>query len=57
VDGKTHLKELVEFLDGRHPEVAKGLAEKKQLDDGLRKQIDAALKEFRELFQAEDQKA
>ncbi len=52
-----YMKELVEFLDGRHPEIAKGLAEKKQLDDGLRKQIDAALKEFRELFQAEGEKA
>jgi F-type H+-transporting ATPase subunit alpha len=48
-----YLKELVEFLDGRHPEIAKGLAGKKQLDDDLRKQIDAALKEFRELFQGE----
>src|SRR5512147_1100481 len=52
-----YLKELVEFLDGRHPEIARGLAEKKQLDDGLRKQLDAALKEFRELFQAEGEKA
>jgi F-type H+-transporting ATPase subunit alpha len=52
-----YLEELVEFLDGRHPEIAKGLAEKKQLDDALRKQLDAALKEFRELFQAEGEKA
>ncbi len=52
-----YLKELVEFLDGRHPEIVRGLAEKKQLDDGLRKQIDTALKEFRELFQAEGEKA
>jgi F-type H+-transporting ATPase subunit alpha len=52
-----YLKELVEFLDGRHGEIAKALTEKKQLDDGLRTQLDAALKEFRELFQAEGEKA
>ena len=48
-----YMKELMEFLDGRHPEIAKTIAEKKALDDGIRKQLDAALKEFRGIFQAE----
>jgi F-type H+-transporting ATPase subunit alpha len=48
-----YMKELLEFLDGRHPEIGKTIAEKKALDDGIRKQLDAALKEFRGLFQAE----
>jgi len=48
-----YMTELLEFLDGRHPEIAKTLAEKKALDDGLRKSLDAALVEFRGLFQAE----
>jgi F-type H+/Na+-transporting ATPase subunit alpha len=48
-----YMKELVEFLDGRHPEIAKSIAEKKALDDGIRKALDAALREFRGVFQAE----
>ncbi len=48
-----YVKELVEFLDGRHPEIAKTIAEKKALDDGIRKSLDAALKEFGGIFQAE----
>ena len=48
-----YMEELVEFLDGRHPEIGKAIAEKKALDDGIRKQLDAALKEFRGLFQFE----
>jgi F-type H+-transporting ATPase subunit alpha len=47
-----YLRELVAFLDGRHPEVAKKIAEKKQLDDEVKKSLDAALKEFRGIFQA-----
>jgi F0F1-type ATP synthase alpha subunit len=46
------MKELLAFLDGRHPEIAKSIAEKKQLDDGVKKSLDAALKEFRGIFQA-----
>src|SRR5512141_369956 len=30
---QRYMKELSEFLDGRHPEIAKKIAEKKQLDD------------------------
>jgi F-type H+/Na+-transporting ATPase subunit alpha len=48
-----YTKELIEFLDARHPDVAKSIAEKKALDDGIRKALDAALKEFRGIFQAE----
>jgi excinuclease ABC subunit C len=47
------VSELVEFLDGRHPEIARTIAEKKALDDALRKALDAALVEFRGIFQAE----
>jgi F-type H+-transporting ATPase subunit alpha len=46
-------KELLEFLDGRHPEIGRSIAEKKALDDGIRKSLDAALKEFSGIFQAQ----
>jgi F-type H+-transporting ATPase subunit alpha len=51
-DVTRYMKELLEFLGGRHPEIGKTIAEKKALDDGLKKQLDAALKEFRGVFQA-----
>jgi F-type H+-transporting ATPase subunit alpha len=47
-----YMKELNEFLDARHPGVVKAIAEKKALDDGIRKDLDAALREFRGIFQA-----
>jgi F-type H+-transporting ATPase subunit alpha len=47
------MKELLEFLGARHPEVSKKIVEKKALDDGIRKELDAALEEFKGVFQAE----
>ncbi|HZZ86405.1 MAG TPA: F0F1 ATP synthase subunit alpha [Anaeromyxobacteraceae bacterium] len=47
-----YMRELTEFLDNRHPEIGKSIVEKKQLDDGIKKSLDAALTEFREVFQA-----
>jgi F-type H+/Na+-transporting ATPase subunit alpha len=47
-----YMTELLAFLDGRHPEIARTIAEKKQLDDGVKKSLDAALKEFGGIFQA-----
>jgi F-type H+-transporting ATPase subunit alpha len=52
-DVARYMRELLEFLDGRHPEVARSIAEKKALDDGIRKSLDAALKEFGSVFQVE----
>jgi F-type H+-transporting ATPase subunit alpha len=51
VDVQRYMKELVEFLDARHPEIGKKIVEKKQLDDEVRKLLDAALVEFKDLFQ------
>jgi F-type H+-transporting ATPase subunit alpha len=48
----AYMKELLAFLDGRHADIAKKIAEKKQLDDEVKKALDAALKEFRGVFQA-----
>ncbi len=48
-----YIKELVEFLDSRHPEIAKQLLEKKAIDDGLKAAINKALVEFRDVFQVE----
>src|SRR5512136_296384 len=48
-----YMKELIEFLSARHPAVGKKLIEKKALDDGLRKDLDAALEEFKGVFQIE----
>jgi F-type H+/Na+-transporting ATPase subunit alpha len=49
---QRYMKELLEFLDARHPGVAKSIAEKKALDDGIRKSLDQALVEFRGIFKA-----
>jgi F-type H+/Na+-transporting ATPase subunit alpha len=48
-----YMKELVEFLDARHAELVRKVAERKQLDDEVKKGLDAALTEFRGIFQAE----
>ena len=48
-----YMRELVAFLDARHPEIGRKIAEKKQLDDDLKKALDAALVEFKGIFQAE----
>jgi F-type H+-transporting ATPase subunit alpha len=42
--------ELSQFIEARHPHVFRGIAEKKQLDDQLRGQLDAAVKAFAEDF-------
>jgi len=48
-----YMKELLEFMAARHADVSKDILEKKALDDGIRKRLDAALTEFRGIFQAE----
>jgi F-type H+/Na+-transporting ATPase subunit alpha len=45
-------QELYRFAESRHPGVLGGIAEKKALDDGLKAQINAMLKEFGEQFAA-----
>jgi F-type H+-transporting ATPase subunit alpha len=47
------MKELLEFLAARHPEIGKKIQEKKALDDGIRKDLDTALEEFKGVFQFE----
>jgi F-type H+-transporting ATPase subunit alpha len=48
-----YMKELLEFLAARHPEIGKKIQEKKALDDGIRKDLDTALEEFKGVFQFE----
>ena len=48
-----YMKELMEFLDARHPELGKSIAEKKALDDGIKAGLNKALVEFRGIFKAE----
>src|SRR6185437_3512564 len=38
--------ELYKFIETRHPQVLRGIVEKKQLDDQLKGALDAAVKEF-----------
>src|SRR5687767_12342019 len=45
-DLRTFETELYAFLETRHSEVLRGIAEKKQLDDELKGAVEAALKEF-----------
>jgi F-type H+/Na+-transporting ATPase subunit alpha len=44
--------ELYSYLDARHPQVLKGIATKKQLDDELKGALNAAVKEFATDFAA-----
>jgi F-type H+-transporting ATPase subunit alpha len=51
-----YMKELSEFMHGRHPEVGKAILEKKQLDDAVKGMLNAALAEFKDVFVAEEVK-
>jgi F-type H+-transporting ATPase subunit alpha len=48
-----YMREVVEFLDGRHPGIGRKIAEKKAIDDDTRKALDAALQEFKGIFRTE----
>jgi F-type H+-transporting ATPase subunit alpha len=48
-----YMRELMEFLDARHPDLAKTIAEKKALDDGIKASLNKVLAEFRGIFQTE----
>ncbi len=48
-----YIKELVEYMDSRHPEIGKQLLEKKTIDDAIRAALNKALAEFRDVFQVE----
>ena len=43
--------ELTEYVESRHPALLKEMAEKKDLTDSVRKQLDEALTAFRDTFQ------
>ena len=47
---RRYEQELYSFLDTKHPEVLEEIREKKVLDDELRKKLDAALEEFKQIF-------
>ncbi|MDQ6664880.1 MAG: F0F1 ATP synthase subunit alpha, partial [Acidobacteriota bacterium] len=49
-------EEMYRFMDNAHPAIRQQIVEKKALDDGLKKDLTAALQEFKERFTA-DQKA
>jgi F-type H+-transporting ATPase subunit alpha len=51
-DIRTYEQELYRFLDSRHPGILTGIANKKQLDDALRGELERALKEFGGQFAA-----
>jgi len=50
-------QELYKFFDGRKASILRAIAEKKQLDDALKAELAAALKEFGETFAAARQNA
>jgi len=56
-DVQRYMKELIEFMDTRHPEMLKLLREKKDLTDDVRAALDAALDEFKSVFKASGAKA
>jgi F-type H+-transporting ATPase subunit alpha len=45
-DVSVYETELYKFIDTRHPQLFRDIAEKKQLDDALKAALDAAVKEF-----------
>jgi F-type H+/Na+-transporting ATPase subunit alpha len=45
-DVRTFETELYSFIDSRHPELFRGIAEKKQLDDQLKASLDGVVKQF-----------
>jgi F-type H+-transporting ATPase subunit alpha len=45
-DVRAFETELYQFIDNRHPDLFRGIAEKKQLDDQLKATLAAAVKEF-----------
>ncbi len=47
---RKYVQELVSFMDTKHPEILRKIAEKKALDDEIKGQIVSALKEFRDIF-------
>ena len=51
-DVRRYEEELYRFLETRHSSILTALADKKQLDDGLKTQLNAVLKEFGEQFAA-----
>ena len=48
---RRYMSELEEFLTNRHPEIGKLIVEKKELTDEIKEKLNAALKEFRGVFQ------
>jgi F-type H+-transporting ATPase subunit alpha len=50
-------QDLYAFIDNAHPAIWNQIREKKVLDDGLRGELQNALKEFKTRFTAEDKKA
>jgi F-type H+-transporting ATPase subunit alpha len=51
-DLRVFALELYAFIENRHPDVFRGIAEKKQLDDQIKAALDAAVKEFAATFAA-----
>jgi F-type H+-transporting ATPase subunit alpha len=51
-DVRKYEEDLYRFLESRHPEVLKRIAEKKILDDDLKGALESALKEFAQYFGA-----
>ena len=46
IEVRAFEKELYAFIDTRHPQLFRDIAEKKQLDDQLKATLTAAVKEF-----------
>jgi F-type H+-transporting ATPase subunit alpha len=47
---------LYKFVENAHPGILNGIREKKNLDDALKGQMNAALKEYKESFVASQKK-
>jgi len=55
-DVKVYEKDMISFLKQKHPTILKGIAEKKQMSDEVKKPLIIALDEFKAIFQAPSKK-
>ncbi len=51
-DLQRYQNELFEFVEAKHPELFPAIAEKRQIDDDIKGQVETVLKEFNQQFEA-----
>lgn len=55
-DVKRYEKEMISYIQTKHPEILKGISEKKAMSDDIKKTLGTALEEFKSIFQPSTKK-